>query len=360
MSNHYDVPKWAGKPAVGLHLDVAKGDRLIQKLMVDEKKCYLFGRNPQLNDFCIDHASCSRVHSVLVYHKVLQKAFLVDLGSTHGTYIGKIRLEANKPTQVPLNSTFHFGASTRMYTLRERPQTAPKPVMEELERMPTEDGDGALMGLPETETELDNLTEFNTAHNRRITMLGIDDEDTRPRKRHKFNISFKDDEDIINPEDIDPSIGRFRNLLQTTVVPNKKRRIDAPSATSTATRPGHLAHRSSLHTDLPTGGLYEDLPPGDGGDLMSSPPPHHHTLGNAFFSPFISSSWHSQNPHLWWNLLQPLACLALILTSLKRRSMLRRLGQAKSQHLRCWSKSRQAKAGFAGLNSGKLKLALLV
>lgn len=41
-----------------------------------------------------------------------------------------------------------------MYTLRERPQTAPKPVMEELERM-TEDSDGGLLGLPETETELD-------------------------------------------------------------------------------------------------------------------------------------------------------------------------------------------------------------
>lgn len=66
-----------------------------------------------------------------------------------------MRLEAQKPTQVPINSTFHFGASTRMYTLRERPQTAPKPVMEELERMTTEDCDGALLGLPETETELE-------------------------------------------------------------------------------------------------------------------------------------------------------------------------------------------------------------
>ena len=73
----------------------------------------------------------------------------------HGTHLGKMRLESQKPTQVPINSTFHFGASTRMYTLRERPQTAPKPVMEELERMTTEDGDGALLGLPETETELD-------------------------------------------------------------------------------------------------------------------------------------------------------------------------------------------------------------
>ena len=81
--------------------------------------------------------------------------FKFNVFLAHGTHLGKIRLESHKPTQVPVNSTFHFGASTRMYTLRERPQTAPKPVMEELERMPTEDGDGGLLGLPETETELD-------------------------------------------------------------------------------------------------------------------------------------------------------------------------------------------------------------
>lgn len=72
----------AGKPPVGLHLDVLKGEKLIQKLMIDDKKCYLFGRNSQMNDFCIDHASCSRVHSAFVYHKHLNRAFLVDLGSS--------------------------------------------------------------------------------------------------------------------------------------------------------------------------------------------------------------------------------------------------------------------------------------
>ena len=49
--------------------------------MIDQKKCYLFGRNPQMCDFAIDHASCSRVHSALVWHKHLNRAFLVDLGS---------------------------------------------------------------------------------------------------------------------------------------------------------------------------------------------------------------------------------------------------------------------------------------
>lgn len=82
MANHYEVPSWAGKAPTGHHLDVTKDDKLIQKLMIDEKKCYLFGRNKQLNDFCIDHGSCSRVHAALVYHKHLNISYLVDLGSS--------------------------------------------------------------------------------------------------------------------------------------------------------------------------------------------------------------------------------------------------------------------------------------
>lgn len=228
MANHYDIPSWAGKPPVGLHLDVLKIDKLIQKLMIDEKKCYLFGRNPELNDFCIDHASCSRVHAALVYHKHLNRTFLVDLGSTHGTYIGSIRLESNKPTQLPVDSKFHFGASTRIYILRERPQKSSRSATDDLEKK-GEELEGGLLGLPETETELDNLTEFNTAHNRRITMLGITDEEIKApnRKRRSISVRFQHEEEIINPEDIDPTIGRFRNLVQSAIIPNKRQREES-------------------------------------------------------------------------------------------------------------------------------------
>ena len=141
MATGYDPPSWAGKPSVGLHLDVLKETKLIQKFMIDEKKCYLFGRNPQMNDFCIDHGSCSRVHAALVWHKHLERSFLVDLGSSklvlmfgkyrqyldisaHGTFIGNFRIEANKPTQLPVDSTFRFGESTRKYIMRERPKVS--------------------------------------------------------------------------------------------------------------------------------------------------------------------------------------------------------------------------------------------
>ena len=70
----------------------------------------------------------------------------------HGTFIGHLRLEKRKPTPVPIDSELLFGASTRHYVIRERPQ--PKPLtstddknMDELE--------GGLLGLPDTEPELD-------------------------------------------------------------------------------------------------------------------------------------------------------------------------------------------------------------
>ncbi|XP_062130086.1 nuclear inhibitor of protein phosphatase 1 [Drosophila sulfurigaster albostrigata] len=251
MANSYDIPSWAGKPPTGLHLDVLKDDKLVQKLMVDDKRCYLFGRNSQMNDFCIDHASCSRVHAAFVYHKHLNIAYLVDLGSTHGTFIGTLRLEAHKPTQLQINSTFHFGASTRNYILRERPSAGGQHanIMEDLPL--SETSDGALLGLPETQTELDNLTEYNTAHNRRISMLGIaDDNNLRKQNalkqgRKRRNVTFNDEEIIINPEDVDPSVGRFRNLVQTTVVPAKRSRYE-PNHMGLHTGSGSSSNAASI------------------------------------------------------------------------------------------------------------------
>ncbi len=78
----------------------------------------------------------------------------------HGTFIGSIRLESKKPQQVPIDSQIHFGASTRMYIIRERPQN--KPTVSGASNMNSnEDVEGGLLGLPELEGELDvciNLT----------------------------------------------------------------------------------------------------------------------------------------------------------------------------------------------------------
>ena len=71
--------------------------------------------------------------------------------TAHGTFIGHIRLESKKPQQVPLDSEIHFGASTRIYIIRERPQ----PMAQGEEGDKQGEKEGNLLGLPETETELD-------------------------------------------------------------------------------------------------------------------------------------------------------------------------------------------------------------
>lgn len=158
------------------------------------------------------------------------------------------------------NALFLF----RYYILRERPTAGSRSDNIIMEDIPmSESGEGALLGLPESETDLDvryicfmpfpqhtpqtqfyysnfisfqqfsqmqNLTEYNTAHNRRISMLGITDDvkmkKNKNNKRKRRNVTFNDEECIINPEDIDPNVGRFRNLIQTTVVPTKRSRIE--------------------------------------------------------------------------------------------------------------------------------------
>lgn len=101
---------------------------------------------------------------------------------------------------------------------------------------------------------LQNLTEYNTAHNRRISMLGITDDvkmkKNKHNKRKRRNVTFNDEECIINPEDVDPSVGRFRNLIQTTVVPTKRSRLEnnymGYSTTSVSSGEQHFCLESSL------------------------------------------------------------------------------------------------------------------
>ena len=78
------------------------------------------------------------------------------------------------------------------------------------------------------------MTDFHTAHNKRIAQLVDISTNANSSsnliggpvmvKKKKKAVSFNEEEDIINPEDIDPSVGRFRNMIQTVVViPNKVR-----------------------------------------------------------------------------------------------------------------------------------------
>ena len=97
---------------------------------------------------------------------------------------------------------------------------------------------------------MQNLTEFNTAHNRRISMLGIADDDNSVKnapgvKRKKRSITFNDEEEVINPEDIDPNVGRFRNLVHTSLVIPTKVNIAQSNELSENTKTNFYSFTSS-------------------------------------------------------------------------------------------------------------------
>lgn len=95
------------------------------------------------------------INAVLPYQNLcsLKICFCIFPFSAHGTFLGRIRLEPHKPQQVPIDSTMSFGASTRVYTLREKPQTQPSNTAGD-SGVEDEELKG-LLGLPEEETELD-------------------------------------------------------------------------------------------------------------------------------------------------------------------------------------------------------------
>jgi nuclear inhibitor of protein phosphatase 1 len=239
----YEVPSWAGKPPTGMHLDILKEGKLIEKFIVDGKTHFFFGRQRQYIDFTLDHTSCSRVHAVMIYHKNLQRMFLLDLGSTHGTFLGNVQLECERPMQLAIDDTFSFGASTRSWVLRQKPNVQTNLGDTSLNSSTVSDAGGvendsnlSLLGLPEAENELDDLTEFNTAHNRRMSTLPMDKADHQLKRRKTTSVSFSaDGDEVINPEDVDPSVGRFRNLISTEIiVPTKKQKLSTTTDSTAA------------------------------------------------------------------------------------------------------------------------------
>ena len=92
----------------------------------------------------------------------------------------------------PHVKVLYFPKERRLFTHCERLHTGTKTIIDKLEKSSEEQDSGGFLGLPEKKTELDNLTEFNTAHNRSISMVGITDDeiDKSIKKQKKKGITF--------------------------------------------------------------------------------------------------------------------------------------------------------------------------
>ncbi|EFN53416.1 hypothetical protein CHLNCDRAFT_58505 [Chlorella variabilis] len=93
-----------------------------------KQSCYLFGRERRVADVPTDHPSCSKQHAVLQYRmtekegadgmmKAAVRPYLMDLGSTNGTFLNGERLEAERYYELLETDMLKFGNSSREYVL---------------------------------------------------------------------------------------------------------------------------------------------------------------------------------------------------------------------------------------------------
>lgn len=132
----FTEPPDACKPDVRWRLYVFKaGEVLNEPLYVHRQSCYLFGRERRVADIPTDHPSCSKQHAVLQYRSVekeqsdgLTKAqvrpYLMDLGSTNGTFINDNRIESQRYYELIEKDTIKFGNSSREYVMLHENSTS--------------------------------------------------------------------------------------------------------------------------------------------------------------------------------------------------------------------------------------------
>ncbi|RHY88292.1 hypothetical protein DYB35_010902 [Aphanomyces astaci] len=116
----YEAPEWAlnGSNRFGLSMEVIKGGIILEKveLVTSSKSYFVAGRMEPLCDIVLQHPSVSRTHAALQFDAKGQ-LFLVDLGSTHGTFVNKKRISAADHVELHVGDVVVFGESTRIYTI---------------------------------------------------------------------------------------------------------------------------------------------------------------------------------------------------------------------------------------------------
>ncbi|KAI7735211.1 hypothetical protein M8C21_024599, partial [Ambrosia artemisiifolia] len=125
----FTEPPDARKPDIRWRLYVFKGGEVLNEpLYVHRQTCYLFGRERRVADIPTDHPSCSKQHAVLQYRQVEKelpdgmlgkevKPYIMDLGSTNGTFINDNRIEPERYYELMEQDTIKFGNSSREYVL---------------------------------------------------------------------------------------------------------------------------------------------------------------------------------------------------------------------------------------------------
>ncbi|PIA32030.1 hypothetical protein AQUCO_04700122v1 [Aquilegia coerulea] len=125
----FNEPPEARKPDVRWRLYVFKaGEVLNDPLYIHRQTCYLFGRERRVADVPTDHPSCSKQHAVIQFRQIEKeqpdgmlskqvRPYLMDLGSTNGTFLNENRIEPQRYYELFEKDTIKFGNSSREYVV---------------------------------------------------------------------------------------------------------------------------------------------------------------------------------------------------------------------------------------------------
>ncbi|XP_075451512.1 kanadaptin isoform X4 [Ascaphus truei] len=120
----YREPPWSGRPGALFSLEILKDGSIASTKSLDGLSWTLFGRLPGCH-VSLEHPSVSRYHAVLQYRQVpgsdpdQEPGFYVyDLGSTHGTFINKQRIQSKTYCRFRVGHVLKFGGSTRIFVLQ--------------------------------------------------------------------------------------------------------------------------------------------------------------------------------------------------------------------------------------------------
>lgn len=103
-----------------------RGDEIAETYSLHEESCYLCGTSTEVADVLLTHPSCEEQHSVLQFRMVEKEGkdrmmvksvrlYILDLESTHGTYINGERLKPGFYYEILHRDMVQFGEDGREY-----------------------------------------------------------------------------------------------------------------------------------------------------------------------------------------------------------------------------------------------------
>lgn len=109
-------------------IKITKNNNIINIITLNNCEYLLIGRKKELCNIYLEHQSISRKHAIIFFGDVNNSTYIIDLNSSHGTFINGKKIDSNISILLNLEDVIQFGQSTRnyIYTKKELKPLVPQ------------------------------------------------------------------------------------------------------------------------------------------------------------------------------------------------------------------------------------------